>query len=151
MFRKTDPAGNGVRVVAKPLLIGTGWACVALGFLGIIMPVFPTTPFLLVAVWAFSKSSPELAERIRNHRLAGPYIRDWQDEGVIPPKAKALALVMMAGMLAYLQFGARLPTWAVAIVGAALAATSIYIVTRPSRRKGNVEEGTTALGQTVPK
>jgi len=124
-----------VKVLARPLLIGTGWACVALGILGIIMPVFPTTPFLLVAVWAFSRSSPELAERIRGHRVAGPYIRDWQDEGVIPVKGKALALTMMTAMLAYLHFGAHLPPWAVSIAGTAMAAVSIYIVTRPSRRR----------------
>ena len=118
----------------KPLLIGTGWFCVGLGMLGIIMPLFPTTPFLLVAVWAFSKSSPELAEKIRNHRIAGPYIRDWQDAGVIPVKAKALSLVMMAAIVGYLHFGAHAPAWITVLVAVVLAATASFIMTRPSRR-----------------
>lgn len=122
-----------MKALARPLLIGVGWAFVGLGILGIIMPIFPTTPFLLLALWAFSKSSPELAERIRNHRLAGPYIRAWQDHGIIPAKAKAIAVVMMAAMLAYLQFVASVPVWAVSLAGAVLLAVAIYIITRPSR------------------
>lgn len=120
--------------IKKPLLIAAGWFFVALGMLGIIMPLFPTTPFLLLAVWAFSKSSPELAERIRNHRLAGPYIRDWQDAGVIPPKAKVLALGMMAAMVSYLYFGTDLSRLGVSAIAAILVATAVHIVTRPSRR-----------------
>ena len=125
-----------MRMLMRPLLIGTGWLCVGLGIFGIIMPMFPTTPFLLVAVWAFSKSSPELAERIRNHRHAGPYIRDWQDEGVIPTKAKVIAVAMMAAMLAYLHFGVHAPVLAVAGVGVILAATAAYIISRPGVRSG---------------
>lgn len=125
-----------MKVLARPLLLGAGWMCVGLGVIGIIMPIFPTTPFLLLAVWAFSKSSPEMAERIRNHRMAGPYIRDWEDEGVIPPTAKLLAVVMMAAMLTYLHFGAGAPLWAVEGAGVVMLATAIYIVTRPSRRSG---------------
>ena len=125
---------TAMAAIKKPLLITVGWLCVALGMLGIIMPLFPTTPFLLLAVWAFSKSSPELAERIRNHRLAGPYIRDWQDAGVIPPKAKVLALGMMAAMVSYLHFGTDMPHWGVGAIAAILIATAIYIVSRPSRR-----------------
>jgi uncharacterized membrane protein YbaN (DUF454 family) len=57
---------------------------------GIILPILPTTPILLVAVWAFGKPSPEVAQRIRNHRVPGPPVRDWQDHGVISTNAKLL-------------------------------------------------------------
>ncbi|WP_373505667.1 YbaN family protein [Aestuariivirga sp.] len=119
----------------RPLLLGTGWMCVGLGALGIIMPLLPTTPFLLLAVWAFSKSSPEMAEKIRNHRLAGPYIRDWQDEGVIPLGAKIIAMSMMSAMLGYLHFGSGAPAWAVIAAGLAMAGVAAYILSRPSRRR----------------
>lgn len=109
--------------------------CVGLGALGIIMPLLPTTPFLLLAVWAFSKSSPEMAEKIRNHRLAGPYIRDWQDEGVIPLGAKIIAMSMMSAMLGYLHFGSGAPAWAVIAAGLAMAGVAAYILSRPSRRR----------------
>jgi uncharacterized membrane protein YbaN (DUF454 family) len=123
-------------VLKRPLLLGTGWFCVGLGLIGVVMPLFPTTPFLLVAVWAFSKSSPELAEKIRSHRVVGPYIRDWQDEGVIPVQAKVLALGMMSAGVAYMHFGAHAPMWAVASAVAVLLAVSGFILSRPSRRRG---------------
>lgn len=118
----------------KPLLVAAGWLFVGLGVLGIVMPLFPTTPFLLLAIWAFSKSSPELAERIRNHRVAGPYIRDWQDAGVIPLQAKVAAAAMMIAFVSYIHFGAHAPWWATALAAAVLIAAGAYIVTRPSRR-----------------
>lgn len=124
-----------MRALRRPLLLGTGWLCVALGIIGIIMPLFPTTPFLLVAVWAFSRSSPELAEKIRSHRLAGAYVRDWEDEGVIPLGAKILAVTMMTAMLGYMHFGTDAPGWAVASAGVVMACAAAYILSRPSRRR----------------
>lgn len=105
---------------------------VGLGVLGIVFPLFPTTPFLLVALWAFSRSSPELAERLRNNRHFGELIRNWQDGGVIPVKGKAIALAMMGSMLIYAAIWTPLPAWAVALVALVLVAVAGYIVTRPS-------------------
>ena len=126
-----------VKALKRPLLLGAGWLCVGLGAIGIIMPLFPTTPFLLVAVWAFSKSSPELAERIRDHRIAGPYVRDWQDEGVIPLGAKIAAMTMMAGTMTYLAFFAAAPQWAVVTAGLVMLGAAIFILTRPSNKRGH--------------
>lgn len=124
-----------MRVLKRPLLLAIGWVCTGLGVVGVVTPLLPTTPFLLVAVWAFSKSSPAMAEKIRSHRIAGPYIRGWQDEGVIPLQAKVLAVSMMAGGVAYMHFGADAPLWAVVAASAVLLTVSVYIVTRPGRRK----------------
>jgi len=121
--------------LGKPLYLTLGWTSVGLGFMGVIMPILPTTPFLIVALWAFSRSSPELAAKIRSNRFLGPYIRDWEEAGVIPLKAKVLAVAMMAAMFAYLAFVADLPAWAVAIAGAVLLAIAIFVVSRPSRRR----------------
>jgi uncharacterized protein len=122
--------------MVRPLYLSLGWLSVALGVLGIVIPLFPTTPFLLVAVWAFSKSSPELAEKLRNNRYAGAYIRDWQDNGVIPIQAKVAAISMMAAMVAYLHWGTTTPHGVVAAVAATLLAVATYIVTRPSLPPG---------------
>jgi uncharacterized protein len=125
-----------VKSFRRHLLFGTGWLCVGLGVIGIVMPLFPTTPFLLVAVWAFSRSSPELAAKIRNHPIAGAYVRDWEDEGVIPAGAKILAVTMMTAMFGYLYFGSGAPPWAVFAAGIVMAGAAAYILTRPSRRRG---------------
>ncbi len=124
-----------MKAFSRPLLLGTGWLCVGLGVIGIVLPLFPTTPFLLVALWAFSRSSPELAEKIRNNRHAGKYVRDWEDEGVIPPTAKGLSIAMMSAALAYLHFATSAPGWAIIAVGVVIAAVAAYILTRPGRRR----------------
>ena len=125
---------HDLKALRRPLLLGTGWLCVGLGAMGIVMPLFPTTPFLLVALWAFSRSSPEMAEKIRNHKIAGAYVRDWEDEGVIPLGAKIIAITMMAAMLGYLYFGSGAPAWAVITAGAVMAMAAAFILSRPSRR-----------------
>jgi len=123
-----------VKSLRRPLLLATGWLCVALGAIGIVLPLVPTTPFLLVALWAFSRSSPEIAAKIRNHPIAGAYVRDWEDEGVIPIGAKILAVSMMATMLGYLHFGSGLPGWVVLTAGGVMLVAGAYILSRPSRR-----------------
>lgn len=124
-----------VKALKRPLLLGLGWLCVVLGIIGIIMPLFPTTPFLLVAVWAFSRSSPEMAEKIRSHRHAGRFVRDWEDEGVIPRGAKLIAVVMMTAMFGYLHFGTDGPLWVEIAVAVTMAVAAGYVLTRPSSRR----------------
>jgi uncharacterized protein len=111
--------------------LSLGWFFVGLGIVGIVVPILPTAPFLLCAVWAFSRSSPELAEKLRNHPKAGPFIRAWQDHGAIPTFGKVLAVTMMTAMGIYLATFSALPGWAAAIACAGMFAVGIYIVTRP--------------------
>lgn len=125
-----------MKALRRPLLLGTAWLCVGLGVVGIILPLVPTTPFLLVAVWAFSRSSPEMAAKIRNHPIAGAYVRDWEADGVIPLGAKIIAITMMFAMLGFLHFGSGAPSWAVIAAGVVMVIAAVYIVTRPSRRRG---------------
>ncbi|NMD07842.1 MAG: DUF454 domain-containing protein [Phyllobacteriaceae bacterium] len=122
--------------LAKPFYLAIGWVSVLLGAIGVIIPILPTTPFLIVAVWAFSRSSPAFAERIRNHPLVGPYIRDWQDFGVIPTKAKVLACTMMGGASLYLMTWSPAPLWLAIGAVAAMGLVAIYVLSRPSRRAG---------------
>jgi uncharacterized protein len=119
--------------ITKAFYLTIGWVSVALGGLGIIMPVLPTTPFLLIAVWAFSKSSPEMAARIRNHKTFGPLIVAWQDRGAIPPMAKLLATVMMLGAGIYLVKYGPAPLWAAISACVVMLGVEIFILTRPSK------------------
>ena len=125
-----------VKALRRPVLLGIGWLRVGLGVIGIVLPLFPTTPFLLVALWAFSRSSPELAERIRTHRLAGRYVRDWEDEGVIPTGAKLIAVVMMTTMIGYMHFGTDTPAWVQITAGLTMAGAAAFVLSRPGRRSG---------------
>lgn len=107
-----------------------GVVCVGLAIVGAVLPLMPTTVFLLIALWAFAKGSPAWAERVRRHPRLGPYVRDWEERRAIPRRAKALAVGMMALSLTILWFASRNLVLTTA-VGAILAAVSGYIVTRP--------------------
>lgn len=86
-----------VSPVRLMLLIG-GWISLGLGLLGILVPLLPTTPFILLAAWCFSKSSPRLHARLLNQPLLGPMIQNWEQEGSISQNAKVTATVCMIGL-----------------------------------------------------
>lgn len=108
-----------------------GAAAVGLAAAGVVLPLLPTTVFLLIALWAFSRGAPELADRLRADRRFGPFIRDWEARGAIPRRAKVLALVLMASSWTGLWLASR-SLILCGVVGAVLLAVSGYIVTRPS-------------------
>lgn len=119
--------------ISKYLYLTLGWLCVGLGIIGIILPFLPTTPFLLVAVWSFSKSSPELAEKLRSHPIVGPYIHNWQDHGVVPFRAKLLAVAMMALAGVYLVAFTAVPLVAALATCGVFVGVAIYVGSRPSQ------------------
>lgn len=71
-------------------------ACVGLGSAGAVLPLVPTTPFLLVAAWAASRSSPRLHVWLYDHPRFGPLLRDWRDHRALHPRTKAVALALIA-------------------------------------------------------
>lgn len=73
----------------------TGVFCVGLAILGAMLPVLPTTVFLLMATACFAKSSPRLQQKLLNNKTFGPLIHEWQQNRSIPRKAKRVALLMI--------------------------------------------------------
>ena len=71
-----------------------GWICTGLGILGAFLPVLPTTPFLLVALWAFSNSSPRLKEWLYHHPRYGETLQDWFEHGTIGVGVKVVARLL---------------------------------------------------------
>lgn len=80
---------------ARVLLMGAGGLCLALGAAGALLPVLPTTPFVLLAAACFSRSSPAFHRALRESRLFGPLLRDWEDHRSVPRAAKLRALVIV--------------------------------------------------------
>jgi len=115
--------------------------CTALGIAGIILPLMPGTVFLLIAVWAFSRSSERLHLWLFHHPRFGRSIRAWYLYGVIPVPSKVLAIAMMAGSFAYVVV-AHGDNWIVpALTGGTLATVAIWIATRPSRVSKDATNG----------
>ncbi len=85
-------AGNKGKVLILKI---TGIIFVGLAILGVILPILPTTPFLLVAAACFARSSPAMQRRLLANKTFGPMIHDWQKHRSIPRKAKRIALLTM--------------------------------------------------------
>jgi uncharacterized protein len=67
----------------------------ALGIAGVVLPILPTVPFLIVAAWAAGKGWPALERWMLNHAVYGPHIRRWRERGAVPRRAKVIATAMM--------------------------------------------------------
>lgn len=77
------------------LLLLSGWIAVILATLGVVLPVLPTTPFLLLAAWCFSRSSPRFHHWLLYRSWFGGYIRHWQTHKGLPRKAKRRAVIVI--------------------------------------------------------
>lgn len=77
------------------LLLGIGWLSVALGVIGIFLPVLPTTPFMLLAAACFVRSSERFYVWLVEHPRLGPWFRDYLEGNGIPLKGKAYTILTM--------------------------------------------------------
>jgi uncharacterized membrane protein YbaN (DUF454 family) len=72
-----------------------GFAALLLGALGVVLPVLPTTPFVLLAAACFARSSARFHQHLLTHRIAGPIVREWEQHRSMPPGVKPWAFVLM--------------------------------------------------------
>lgn len=79
------------RTLYKPL----GLAFLLLGAAGIVLPVLPSTPFVLLAAWLFARSSPEWHARLLRSELFGNIIRNWETRRCISLRTKLIAILSM--------------------------------------------------------
>lgn len=79
----------------RTILIIIGWLAVVLATLGVVLPLLPTTPFLLLAAWCFARSSPRFHHWLLYRSWFGSYIRHWQEHRALPPGAKPRALIFI--------------------------------------------------------
>ena len=119
------------------LLISLGWLCVGLGFVGIFVPGIPTTIFLIIALWAFTKSSEKLRHWLLNHKRFGPILNNWQEHKVVPRRAKILMVVLMslAVILFYYSLQSLILTIGLIII---LVSVAIYVISLPSKIPENL-------------
>ncbi|MBW7983788.1 DUF454 family protein [Enterobacillus tribolii] len=76
-------------------LIIAGWLAFALACLGALLPVLPTTPFLLLAAWCFARSSPRFHHWLLYRSWFGPWLRHWQKHRALPRGAKTKAVIVI--------------------------------------------------------
>ncbi len=115
----------------RVLYLCLGWLMVATGIVGAFLPVLPTTPFLLVALWCFSKSSPKLEAWLLSHPKFGPSLRNWREKGAIPRRAKIAAVSLMTMSYGIFWLGTAPTPLRASIVAAVMLGAAIFVTTRP--------------------
>lgn len=128
-----------MRSLVKPLLIAAGSISLALGVVGMFLPVLPTTPFLLLAAYCFARSSERMHRWLVTHPRLGCYISGFLYGGGVPARAKRAALLTLWPAIAVscaivvltatnraVAIGAPVAMVAVAAV------VTVYIITRPT-------------------
>lgn len=117
------------------LWLSFGLLALALAFLGVFLPILPTTPFLLLAAFAFARSSPRLNDWLVNHPQFGVLIRNWQRDGSIDRRTKiSAALVMALTFILSFVLGAS-PTVLI-IQAVVLSCAATFVLTRPDGSDG---------------
>lgn len=108
-----------------------GLVSVALGAIGVLLPLLPTVPFLLLAAFCFARGSERLHSWMLDHPTLGPPIHDWNDHGAISPSAKRLATLSVVLVFSLsLMLGLR--PMILIIQGITLSCVMLFIWTRPN-------------------
>lgn len=111
-----------------------GLICLGFGAAGVVLPLLPTTPFVLLAAFAFARGSPEMHRWLLGHRHFGPLIEDWRHNGSIAPRAKRTAVAVMVLTFAG-SWLAGVKPWILAVQAVALGGAALFVLTRPSSRR----------------
>ena len=112
----------------RRLYLAGGIVCVALGAVGAALPLLPTVPFLLLAVFCFARSNPEWERRILDHPHWGPQVRNWTERRAISRRAKVMAIVAMTIGAVFTWYALGAPWYYVSI--AILIVAGSWIATR---------------------
>ena len=123
-------AGHGT--VARLALRLLALVCIGLALAGVFLPLLPTTPFVLAAAWAASRSSPAVEKWLTEHPLLGPPLQNWRKNRAVPVKAKWLACIMLSiSWLILLASG--VPAWLLVSLGIFFTGLAIWLTSRPAQ------------------
>ena len=119
---------------ARGVLLAVGFVCVALGAIGTVLPLLPTTPFLLVAAACFARSSPRFYRWLLTRPGVGPIIREWRATHTVPLHAKlwAISSIVVVGGSSVVFFVDN--RWAQLTMCAGLLAVIVWLLRLPTRR-----------------
>ncbi|AXW87254.1 hypothetical protein AU509_02900 [Lonsdalea britannica] len=107
-------------------LIVLGWLAVVLATLGVVLPLLPTTPFLLLAAWCFARSSPRFHYWLLHRSWFGGYLRYWQQHRALPPGVKVKAVVVIVVTFAVSIWMVHIP-WVRGVLLAIMACLLIFM------------------------
>lgn len=121
--------------IKKYIYMGIGFLCVGIAYIGFVTPGIPFSIFLVIAAWAFAKSSPRMEAWLYNHPWFGKFLTNWTKKRVFPTRAKYLMILVMSSTLVFTWF-ATSNLMAVLWSGGFMALVAIWAWRYP----GSVEE-----------
>lgn len=119
-------------MIRQKLFLLLGCTSLGLGFAGVFLPLVPTTPFILLSAFCFSRSSNRLHRWLLAHPAFGSLLLDWERDGAIRPRAKAWSILLMNGFLGYAVFFREASLSAKVVLLSVMFGVSAFILSRPS-------------------
>ena len=119
----------------RVLLLSLGFVSLALGILGIFLPLLPTTPFLLLSAWLFCRSSGKAYAWLISHKIVGGYIRSFREQKAIPLHAKIISVTMLSATMAYSIVCVVSIIWLKILLGAVACGVAVHILSYKTLRK----------------
>jgi len=138
-------AVDAMRVVYFSL----GWVFFALGVIGVFLPVMPTTPFMLLALWGFARSSDKFHNWLYTHRLFGPPLQQWNEYRVIPLIAKIMSISFMSVSFVMMMLFSSMLMWVKLTIAMIMIYGAWFILSKPSKPPINTVNNSTENKQTV--
>lgn len=117
----------------RKLYIALAYVSFALGIVGLVLPAIPTAPFVILSAWAAMRGSRKMHRWLRQHKYFGQMIRNWEDEGAVPRRAKWVATISMALGAAWLFYLLE-HKWIALVMVAGMAAVAVWLWLRPEPR-----------------
>ena len=121
--------------MSKKILLLFGFISLGLGLIGSILPLLPTTPFLLLAAYFFSKSSDKWYQWLINLPKVGKQIKSWNEHGVISKSSKFFCFISIVGVITWLTIYTNYNQIIKTIIPLTLISLLAFILTRPSTYK----------------
>ncbi len=118
-------------VMTRHLYLAGGFTALALGSIGIILPLLPTVPFVILAAFCFARSSPRLEAWLLDHHVFGMHIRNWRDRRAITKRGKRAAIAAFAVSIAIALIFLKLPWNLIPVAAAVICGTWIWTRNEP--------------------
>ena len=112
------------------ILLLVGLVSLGLGALGVVLPLLPTTPFILLAAFAFANSSEKMHQWLLDHNVFGPLIDNWRRHGSISRAAKTATVISVIAILA-VSWWLSTATWIIAAQAVVLSGVLAFVLSRP--------------------
>lgn len=115
-------------MVKKQLFIIVGLICVALGSIGVVVPLLPTTPFLLLALYLFMRSSDKMYKWVMNNKVLAPYVISYFSSGGIPRKIvfRSILILWITILISIIIFAQNVYIRVILVIVAVLVSIHIY-------------------------